>query len=191
MDEELAADTGTLAGAGDRAITGAVRAAAYRRYPQSIAKRASHAVSERTVSLRPAPDTMAYLTALLPVAQGVAVHAALTRHADALKSSGDERPNGAIMADALIERVTGTPGRDQRRRDPACDDRPHPPPKYGTTPAAPPTATCPSATTTTSPPGTKTAPPPAETDKASAKPATTLKKHQAGQPHPSRGPDTQ
>ncbi|YCQ26835.1 HNH endonuclease [Arthrobacter sp. Z4-13] len=110
VDEELAADTGSLAGAGDRAITGAVRAAAYRRDPQSIARRASHAVSERTVSLRPAPDTMAYLTALVPVAQGVAAYAALTRHADALKSSGDERPKGAIMADALVERVTGTPG---------------------------------------------------------------------------------
>jgi len=110
VDEELAADTGTLAGAGDRAITGAVRAAAYRRDPHSIARRASHAVSERTVSLRPAPDTMAYLTALVPVAQGVAAYTALTRHADALKSSGDERPKGAIMADALVERVTGTPG---------------------------------------------------------------------------------
>ncbi|WP_163166794.1 DUF222 domain-containing protein [Arthrobacter sp. Alg241-R88] len=110
VDEELAADTGTLTGAGDGAITGAVRAAAYRRDPQSVAKRASHAVSERTVSLRPAPDTMAYLTALVPVAQGVAAYAALTRHADALKSSGDERPKGAIMADALIERLTGTPG---------------------------------------------------------------------------------
>lgn len=110
VDEELAADTGTLAGAGDRAITSAVRAAAYRRDPRSVARRASHAVSERTVSLRPAPDTMAYLTALVPVAQGVAAYAALTRHADALKSSGDERPKGAIMADALIEHVTGTPG---------------------------------------------------------------------------------
>ncbi|MGF9650057.1 DUF222 domain-containing protein [Pseudarthrobacter oxydans] len=110
VDEELAADTGTLAGAGDRAITSAVRAAAYRRDPRSVARRASHAVSERTVSLRPAPDTMAYLAALVPVAQGVAAYAALTRHADALKSSGDERPKGAIMADALIERLTGTPG---------------------------------------------------------------------------------
>ncbi|WP_430226350.1 HNH endonuclease [Pseudarthrobacter oxydans] len=110
VDEELAADTGTLAGAGDRAITGAVRAAAYRRDPRSVTRRASHAVSERTVSLRPAPDTMAYLTALVPVAQGVAAYAALTRHADALKSSGDQRPKGAIMADALVERVTGTPG---------------------------------------------------------------------------------
>jgi hypothetical protein len=109
VDEEIAADTGTLAGCGDRAITAAVRTAAYRRDPRSFAKRASHAVAERTVSLRPAPDTMAYLTALVPVAQGVAAYTALTRHADTLKSSGDERSKGAIMADELIERATGTP----------------------------------------------------------------------------------
>lgn len=109
VDEELAADTGSLAGAGDRAITAAVRAAAYRRDPHSVARRASHAVTERSVSLRPAPDTMTYLTALLPVAQGVAVHAALTRHADGVKSAGDDRSRGAIMADELVERVTGTP----------------------------------------------------------------------------------
>ncbi len=59
-------------------------------------------------ALRPTP--WLYLTALVPVAQGVAAYAALTRHADALKSSGDERPKGAIRADALIERLTGTPG---------------------------------------------------------------------------------
>jgi len=110
VDEEIAADTGTLAGCGDRAVIAAVRAAAYRRDPHSVARRASHAVNERTVSLRPAPDTMTRLTALLPVAQGVAVYAELTRQADALKSSGDERPKGNIMADQLVERVTGTPG---------------------------------------------------------------------------------
>ncbi|WP_430227865.1 HNH endonuclease [Pseudarthrobacter oxydans] len=110
VDEELAADTGSLDGFGDRAIIAAVRAAAYRRDPSSVAKRASHAVTERTVSLRPAPDTMTYLTALLPVAQGVAAYASLTRDADSLRSSGDERSKGQIMADSLVERVTGAPG---------------------------------------------------------------------------------
>lgn len=110
VDEELAADTGTFDGAGDRAIISAVRAAAYRRDPRSVAKRAAHAVTERTVSLRPAPDTMTYLTALLPVAQGVAAYAALTREAESSRSSGDERSKGQVMADTLVERVTGTPG---------------------------------------------------------------------------------
>ena len=110
VDEEIAADRGMLAGAGDRALVSAVRAAACRRDPRSVAKRASHAVTERSVSLRPAPDTMTYLTALLPVAQGVAVHASLVRNADALRSSGDERSRGQIMADDLVERITGTRG---------------------------------------------------------------------------------
>ncbi|MCD5344502.1 DUF222 domain-containing protein [Arthrobacter sp. AK04] len=110
VDEELAANTGTLSGCGDRAIIAAVRAAAYRRDPHSVTRRAAHAVNDRTVSLRPAPDTMARLTALLPVAQGVAAYAALTRHADTVRSQGDERSRGQIMADQLVENITGTPG---------------------------------------------------------------------------------
>lgn len=110
VDEELAPDTGTFEGKGDRAIIASAKAAAYRRDPRSVAQRASHAATERTVSLRPAPDTMTYLTALLPVAQGVAAYAALTRAADSARSNGDSRSRGQVMADALVERVTGTPG---------------------------------------------------------------------------------
>ncbi|MDQ4046366.1 MAG: HNH endonuclease, partial [Actinomycetota bacterium] len=72
--------------------------------------RASHAVAERCVGLRPAPDSMVYLSALLPVGQGVAVYAALSRHADTARSDGDDRSRGQLMADALVERATGTPG---------------------------------------------------------------------------------
>ncbi|KRE59155.1 HNH endonuclease [Arthrobacter sp. Soil736] len=110
VDEELAPDAGTLTGVGDRALVAAARTAAYRRDPRSVTQRAAHAATERHVSLRPAPDTMCYLTALLPVSAGVAVHAALSRHADSLRSDGDERSRGQIMADALVERTTGTPG---------------------------------------------------------------------------------
>ena len=53
---------------------------------------------------------MCYLTALLPVAEGVAVYAALTRHADTLRNTGDPRTRGQLMADALVERTTGTAG---------------------------------------------------------------------------------
>ena len=110
VDAELAPDTGTFDGAGDRKIIAAARTAAYRRDPRSVTQRASHAATERHVSLRPAPDTMCYLTALLPVTQGVAVHAGLTRHADTARSGGDPRTRGQLMADALVERTTGTPG---------------------------------------------------------------------------------
>ena len=59
------------------------------------------------MNLRPAPDAMTRLTALLPVAQGVAVYAALGREADTHIASGDERGRGQVMADTLVERVTG------------------------------------------------------------------------------------
>ncbi|MDR6987101.1 hypothetical protein J2Y66_001583 [Paenarthrobacter nitroguajacolicus] len=108
VDAELAPDTGAFDGKGDKAIIAAAKAAAYRRDPRSVAQRASHAARERMVSLRPAPDTMTYLTALLPVAQGVAVYAALTRGAESARSSGDERTRGQVMADTLVERLTGT-----------------------------------------------------------------------------------
>ncbi|MET3919889.1 DUF222 domain-containing protein [Arthrobacter sp. UYEF20] len=110
VDEELAADMGTFDGVGDRAIVAAARSAAYQLDPRSITQRASHAATERHVSLRPAPDTMCYLTALLPVAEGVAAHAALTRHAAALVASGDPRSRGQLMADDLVERITGKAG---------------------------------------------------------------------------------
>ncbi|WP_374724963.1 HNH endonuclease [Arthrobacter ginsengisoli] len=110
VDADLAPDTGTFDGTGDRGLIAAARAAAYRRDPRSVTQRAGHAATERHVSLRPAPDTMCYLTALLPVAAGVAVHTALTRHADTLRATGDPRTRGQLMADTLVERTTGTPG---------------------------------------------------------------------------------
>ncbi|TYC98637.1 DUF222 domain-containing protein [Arthrobacter echini] len=110
VDEELAADAGTFNGAGDRALIAAARTATYRRDPRSVTDRARHAAGERYVSLRPAPDTMAYLTALLPVAEAVAVYAELTRHTDSLRARGDPRGRGQLMADTLVERTTGVRG---------------------------------------------------------------------------------
>jgi hypothetical protein len=108
VDAELAPDTGTLNGAGDRKIIHEARRAAYRIDPHSVVNRARKAANNRHVSIRPAPDTMTYLTALLPAATGVGVYAALTRQADTLHATGDPRGRGQIMADTLIERITGT-----------------------------------------------------------------------------------
>ncbi|MFD1846793.1 HNH endonuclease [Arthrobacter flavus] len=110
VDEELSPDTGTFTGCGDKTITAAVKAAAYRRDPRSVVNRAAHAANERFVSIRPAPDTMAYLSALLPVKNAVAAYAALTRIADGARASGDTRSRGQLMADTLVERTTGVPG---------------------------------------------------------------------------------
>ena len=76
-----------------------------------MVRRAAKAETERHVSCRPAPDTMANVSALLPVVQGVAVTAALVKAADRLKAQGDERGRGQLMADILVERVTGQPAR--------------------------------------------------------------------------------
>lgn len=104
VDERLA---GRLGGLGDRGVEREAKKLAYQLDPHSAVRRARRATSERRVTIRPAPDTMSYVTGLLPVAQGVAVCAALTRHADALRASGDSRTRGQIMADTLVERVTG------------------------------------------------------------------------------------
>ncbi|MEU6138095.1 DUF222 domain-containing protein, partial [Nocardioides sp. NPDC047086] len=73
----------------------------------SVVARAANATKDRRVSLRPAPDTMTWLGALLPVKDGVAVFAALDQAAKAARAAGDGRTRGQVMADTLVERVTG------------------------------------------------------------------------------------
>jgi hypothetical protein len=50
---------------------------------------------------------MALVTGFLPVEQGVAAWASLDRHARSLKATGDIRSLGQIMADTMVERLTG------------------------------------------------------------------------------------
>ena len=50
---------------------------------------------------------MSVLTGLLPVEQGVACLAALRSHTDTVVAAGDARTRDQIMADTLVERVTG------------------------------------------------------------------------------------
>src|SRR5262249_15146928 len=104
LDAELCGDPAGLDGMGDARVAAASKAIAYRLDPQAVVDRAAQAEHDRSVSIRPAPDTMTYVSALLPVAQGVAVYAALRRAAD---SCCDGRSRGQVMADTLVERVTG------------------------------------------------------------------------------------
>jgi len=106
LDAELCSDIGRLDGMGDAALTAAAKAIAYRLDPHAVVDRAARAKEDRTVTIRPAPDTMTYLTALLPVAHGVSIYAALKREADVCC---DGRSRGQVMADTLVERVTGRP----------------------------------------------------------------------------------
>jgi hypothetical protein len=106
LDAQLCSDVSRLDGMGDAALAAAARAIAYRLDPHAVVDRAARAQDDRTVTIRPAPDTMTYLTALLPVAQGVSIYAALKREADVCC---DGRSRGQVMADTLVERVTGRP----------------------------------------------------------------------------------
>jgi hypothetical protein len=106
LDAELCGEVGTLDGWGDARIVAEAKKIACRLDVQAGVDRAARAESDRTVTTRPAPDAMVYVTALLPVARGVGVYAALKRAAD---TTVDGRSRGQVMADTLYERVTGRP----------------------------------------------------------------------------------
>lgn len=96
-----------LTGLSDKQVAAAANALAYELDPRSVVERNAYARGQRRVSIRPAPDTMAYLTALLPAQEAVAVYAALTRSAASARSEGDPRSADQVKADTLVERVTG------------------------------------------------------------------------------------
>ena len=106
LDERMCADQSELAGKGDKGIEVKAKALAYELDPQAVVDRAVRAERERTVTIRPAPDTMSYVTLLLPMAQGVSVYAALKGAAD---TTFDGRGRGQVMADTAYERITGHP----------------------------------------------------------------------------------
>ncbi|MDP3894192.1 DUF222 domain-containing protein, partial [Nocardioides sp.] len=108
VDERLCAD-GEAATLSDLGLVRAAKKLACELDPASVAARARRAEKERHVSIRPAPDTMCWVTALLPVTQAVRVYAVLLAAATAARAQGDERTKGQVMADTLVERVTGAP----------------------------------------------------------------------------------
>jgi Domain of unknown function (DUF222) len=108
VDVELVADPTRLHGWGDARLVAEAKKAAYRLDPAAALRRSRKAAADRRVTCRPAPDTMAHLSALLPVADAVAVYAALIQHADThVGTAGESRTRSQIMADTLVERITG------------------------------------------------------------------------------------
>lgn len=116
IDELLAADLDSFEAMSDREVAGRAQSEAARLDAEAVTARRRNAESERRVSIRPAPDTMVWLTALLPVAAGVAAFAALTRDAESAVAQGDPRTKGQVMADELIDRILG------RRRTGGAED---------------------------------------------------------------------
>lgn len=97
----------------DRQVQAEAKRIAYRLDPHAIVDRSRKAEADRRVTSWPAPDTMMNVCALLPVVQGAAVMAALTRAADAGRACGDARSRGQVMADTFVERLTGQTAADQ------------------------------------------------------------------------------
>ena len=110
VDLTLSGDGERAEAMGDAELVAEARTLAYRLDPHSFVERRSRAEAQRRVTLRPAPDVMSQLSALLPVKDGVAVYASLKSYADAAVAGGDARGRGQIMADTLVARVTGATG---------------------------------------------------------------------------------
>ncbi len=104
LDHRMCGDPAALDGLGNKRITAKAKQIAYELDPQAIVERAAKAPKDRNVSTRPAPDNMVYVTALMPLPQGVSVYASLKREADI---NPDGRSRGQTMSDTMYERVTG------------------------------------------------------------------------------------
>ncbi|WP_299922187.1 DUF222 domain-containing protein [uncultured Nocardioides sp.] len=77
VDEALAADRDALEAMSDRQVIASAQAQGTRLDAAAQVARRRKAESERRVSIRPAPDSMVWLTALLPVKDGVVTFATL------------------------------------------------------------------------------------------------------------------
>lgn len=106
LDAEMCRNTARLEGWGDKRVAAEAKKIACALDVGAVVDRSAKAAADRCVTIRPAPDTMTWVTALLPVAQGVSVYAALKRAAD---TTFDGRSRGQVMADTMVERVTGRP----------------------------------------------------------------------------------
>ena len=102
---------GTL---GPRKLRAEARAHAQRLDAAGAVEHLNRTVGSRRVGVRPAPNGMAYLTATLPTQQAVGVYSTLYRDASTMVGTGDTadqdgqpRTRDQIMADLLVERVTG------------------------------------------------------------------------------------
>ncbi len=104
VDQQLG---GRLVGMSTKQIKAEARRIAYRLDPAAFVARAAKAEADRRVTSTPAPETMMNIHGLLPVVEGAAVMAALTTAAATARAAGDPRSKSQVMADTLVERVTG------------------------------------------------------------------------------------
>ncbi len=109
-EDRRAADVrlaGTLGPLNDAQVGAVARKVAYALDPAAFVRARARAVSQRRVGVRAAPEVMAYVSALVPAATGVAIDALLERHAATVRGRGDARSVGQIKADEFTRRLTG------------------------------------------------------------------------------------
>lgn len=109
LDTELCGDPARLEGMGDTRLRSEAGRIALRLDRESVLDKGHQGPGDRTVTFRLARDGMAYITALLPAQEGRAVYQTVSRDAAALVGTeqGAARKRGQIMADLVVERVTG------------------------------------------------------------------------------------
>ena len=95
VDAEMAGNPERIEAMGDGELVAEARKLACRLDPASVAERRAAGPRQHSP--------------LLPVKAGVAVYAVLTREADRRRAEGDTRSRGQLMADVLVDRVTGLP----------------------------------------------------------------------------------
>ena len=83
---------------GPRSAAACARKHAYQADPAGYVQRGRTERKNRRVSLRPAPDTMSFLSGYLPAERGVACLKSLRDHTDTVKAAGDRRCRDQITA---------------------------------------------------------------------------------------------
>ncbi|RUP27693.1 MAG: DUF222 domain-containing protein, partial [Mycolicibacterium sp.] len=107
LDVELCGDPGPLAGLGNAEIMAEAARIAYELDQQTVVEKMTRAQATRHVRFRVSGDGMMSMTVRLPAAQGQLVRQALAREAASAVAAGVGRSRGQVMADVVVERVTG------------------------------------------------------------------------------------
>jgi len=107
LDADLCGDPGPLAGLGNAEITAEAARIAYELDQQSVLEKMARAQATRHVRFRVAGDGMMSMTVRLPAAQGQLVRQTLSREAASAVAAGVGRSRAQVMADVVVERVTG------------------------------------------------------------------------------------
>ena len=108
IDHALCGDPVRVRGWGDRQLRREAVSLGCQLDAQAAVHRRKIAETARRVTLRPAADQMAWLTALLPWRDAVGVYKTLDEAVTSSRSGGDQRSRGQIMADTLTSRLLTT-----------------------------------------------------------------------------------